>query len=87
MILTRVGCSRIKRKVYMPFTSATAVIHPGSLGDPDYLLVVMLRRAAIRSSRGGCVLKRPVKTPPAESGFTMNSAEVAGGTSMGMRLL
>src|SRR5712691_2156849 len=56
-------------------------------GPPDYLLVAMLRRAAIRSSRGGCVLKRPVKTPPVESGFTMNSAEVAGETSMGMRLL
>jgi hypothetical protein len=47
----------------------------------------MLRKTAIRSERGGCVLKRPENTWPALKGATMNKEAVAGGTSMGIRLL
>ena len=41
----------------------------------------------MRSESGGCVLNKPENTWPAVSGATMNSDAVAGGTSIGIRLL
>src|ERR1700730_9551036 len=52
-----------------------------------YLVTVMLRRTAIRSASGGCVLNRPVNTCPALNGATMNREAVAGETSIGILLL
>src|SRR5579863_9828922 len=52
-----------------------------------YRVMVMLRRTAIRSESGGCVLNSPENTCPALNGATMNNEAVAGGTSMGIRLL
>jgi hypothetical protein len=49
--------------------------------------MVMLRRTAIRSESGGCVLNNPENIWPALNGATMNSEAVAGDTSMGIRLL
>ena len=39
---------------------------------------VISRRAAMRSSRGGCVLKREEAKPPPNIGFTMHKVEVEG---------
>ena len=41
----------------------------------------------MRSASGGCVLNRPESTWPAVSGATMQSAEVEGEISIGIRLL
>ena len=51
-------------------------------------VTVISRRAWMRLSRGGCVLKREDKVPPPKSGFTMHKAEVDGESEgVGMRWL
>ncbi len=51
-------------------------------------VTVISRRAWIRFSRGGWVLKRENKPPLPNSGFTMHNAEVDGETEVvGMRWL
>jgi hypothetical protein len=45
-------------------------------------MIVISRRAAMRSASGGCVLKRPLTIPLPNRGFTMHSAEVVGETAV-----
>ena len=52
-----------------------------------YRVIVILRSTAIRSERGGCVLKSPENTCPALRGATMNSDAVVGETFMGILAL
>jgi len=53
----------------------------------DYRVMVRFRSAAIRSARGGCVLKSPENSCRGLRGATMNREAVLGGTSIGMRWL
>lgn len=53
----------------------------------SYRVIVILRSAAMRSASGGCVLNRRENICPAESGATMQSADVDGEMFIGMRLL
>src|ERR1700747_2168015 len=51
-------------------------------------VTVICLSAAIRSSRGGCVLNNELKVPEPNSGFTMQRAEVLGEMAVvGIRLL
>jgi hypothetical protein len=51
-------------------------------------ITVISRKAAIRSSSGGCVLNSDENVPLPKSGFTMHNAEVDGESEVvGMRWL
>lgn len=51
-------------------------------------VLTICRRAAIRSSNGGCVLNNELSVPPPNIGFTMHNAAVLGAIAeVGIRLL
>jgi hypothetical protein len=93
--------NRSKRENFSPririLTAAPSFLNARPIGETHssltrcselvYRVTVMLRRTAIRSEIGGCVLNKPENTWPALKGATMNKEAVAGETSMGIRLL
>ena len=67
-----------KRKLYRRWRICAGIYRCGTM--------VICRRAAMRFSSGGCVLKSEVTVPVPNIGFTMHRAEVVGDTAVvGMR--
>src|SRR5215470_7593745 len=71
------------------YTSASKLPRLWSLMDDHrWGITVISRRAAMRSSRGGCVLNKPLRPPLPNSGFTIQRADVVGvRVVLGIRLL